>query len=161
MNQRKTGWLGCVAGGSKAINKAEEATHIKKALASQSYEQRRCSIDQGMKLASAINDIVAVGGGAIAGRWHSRWRVPGYQYRPDHRERDEHIYTIRGNWAIEKGLMKVGESGYTDQITQPAEEVYCSCRYEYIYSLRDLPESMITAKGRSELVEARKKIAAM
>jgi hypothetical protein len=47
--------------------------------------------------------------------------------------------------------MKPGPDGYTDQITQPAEEVNCRCYYEYIYNLADLPDEMLTEKGRKDL----------
>jgi hypothetical protein len=64
--------------------------------------------------------------------------------------RNDKIYAIRDNWAIEKGLMNKG-AGYTDEMTAPGEEVYCRCNYVYIYGLSKLPEEMLTAKGRAEL----------
>ena len=94
-----------------------------------------------------INNLIAVEGGAIAARWHSKWRQPGYQYREDHKERDGKIWAIRGNWAIEKGLMKPGPNGYTDEITMVNEEPFCDCSYVYLYTLRALPDTMLTAKG--------------
>lgn len=124
--RRFEGWATSIpVGGSQVVERTEEAQKIKKALVLQTYEQRRVAIDQGNKLAATISEIVAVEGGALAAVWHSRWRVPGYDYRIDHRERDQHIYTVRGNWALEKGLMKAGPDGYTDDITHPAEEVFC------------------------------------
>ncbi len=109
-------------------------------------------IDQGHKFVSALNDIVAVEGGAIAGKWRSHWKQAGYDYRPDHKERDEKYYAIRGNWALEKGLMNKGE-GYTDDITQPGQEIFCRCAYVYIYSLQKLPEDMLTKKGKELLAK--------
>jgi hypothetical protein len=99
-------------------------------------------------LAASLNDILARDNQAIAAEWHSHYKELNYNYRKDHAERDSGIYAIRGNWAIKSGLMKVGEDGYTDEITQPGEEVYCRCYYRYIYNLRDLPEKMLTAKVR-------------
>jgi hypothetical protein len=160
--QRFAGWASSVpAGGSRAVEVKDVKDNIRKALTSLPFEERRCIIDQSAKFVSALNDVIATDGGAIAGRWHSQWRRRGYSYREDHKERDQKVYTIRGNWALEKGLMKAGPDGYTDQITKPAEEVYCGCSYQFLYNLRDLPESMITARGRESLTEARAKIAAM
>jgi hypothetical protein len=105
------------------------------------------AIDQGAKFIAALNDVMARENHALAAMWHSRWRRPGYNYREDHKERDELVYTLRGNWALADGYMKVGPAGYTDQITQPAEEPYCSCSYRYIYNLTALPEYMLTLKG--------------
>jgi hypothetical protein len=160
--QRFAGWASSVpAGGSRAVEVKDVKDNIRKALTSLPFEERRCIIDQSSKFVSSLNDIIAVDGGAIAGRWHSQWRRRGYAYRPDHKERDQKVYAIRDNWALEKGLMKAGPDGYTDQITKPAEEVYCGCSYQFLYNIRDLPDDMVTAKGRESLAEARAKIAAM
>jgi len=66
---------------------------------------------------------------------------------------------VRDNWALEKGLIKLAGHQYTDQVTEPGEEVFCRCYYEYIYNLRDLPPEMITAKGREALELARQRLA--
>jgi len=152
--RRFQGWATSIPmGGSEAIDRKEEKAGLRKAMASLPFEERRVIIDQGHKLVASINDIVAVDGGAIAGIWHSHWRQAGYNYRKDHKERDERIYTIRGNWALQEGLMKVGPDGYTDKITQPGEEVFCRCFYSYLYSIEDLPDYMITAKAKKRLAE--------
>lgn len=153
--QRFSGWATSIPdGGSKVVDRPEVRDDLKKALRSLPYEERRVAIDQGHKLLAAINDVIAVDGGAIAAEWHSHYRQPGYDYRPDHKERDGHVYLIRGNWAQEKGLVKPGDAGYTDSITQPGEEVFCRCGYRYIYSLRALPDTMLTVKGRATLKES-------
>jgi hypothetical protein len=160
--QRMAGWASSIpAGGSRAVEVKDVKENIRKALTSLPFEERRCIIDQSAKFVSSLNDIIATDGGAIAGRWHSQWRRRGYSYRVDHKERDQKVYAIRGNWAIEKGFMKAGPDGYTDQITKPGEEVFCSCSYQFLYNIRDLPDDMVTAKGRESLAEARAKIAAM
>jgi hypothetical protein len=46
--------------------------------------------------------------------------------------------------------MNKGE-GYTDEMSTPGEEVYCRCAYVYIYSLRKLPDEMLTIKGKNLL----------
>lgn len=159
--QRFAGWASSIpAGGSGAVEVKETKDHIRKALASMPFTERRLHIDQGHKFVSALNEIVAVDSGAIAAIWRSQWRRAGYQYREDHKERDAKFYAIRGNWAMQKGFMKVGPDGYTDEITKPGEEVYCSCSYQYVYSLGKLPESMLTVKGRESLEKARERIAA-
>lgn len=124
--RRFSGWATSIpVGGSKAVEKQKEAKILRKSLAQLSFIERRVAIDQTHKLIASINEIVAVDGGAIAAEWHSRWRVPNYDYRPDHKERDEQVYLIRGNWAQERGLVKPGPAGYFDAITRPGEEVFC------------------------------------
>jgi hypothetical protein len=149
--RRFEGWATSIPkGGSLAVDKVKEKQNIKKSLAKMPFNQRRVVIDQTHKLISNINDIVAVDNGAIAGEWHSHWKQPNYNYRKDHKERDNKIYLIRGNWASEKGYIK-SINGYTDDITSPGEEVYCRCNYKYIYNLSKLPKEMLTKKGELAL----------
>ena len=148
--RRFQGWATSIPqGGSDVVKRAEEKKNIRKAIGKMGFVERRVSIDQTQKFAAALNEIIAQDEEAIAGEWHSAWRVPGYDYREDHKERDRKVYAIRNNWAIRQGLMKAGPVGYTDQITAPGEEVYCSCMYTYLYNLESLPDEMLTAKGRN------------
>jgi hypothetical protein len=159
--QRFSGWATSVPpGGSRAVDRREVKKAVRKALASEPFEVRRVTIDQGHKLAANLNQVVAEGNGAIAIEWKSRWREAGYNYRKDHKERDGHVYALRGNWALEKGLMKPGPDGYYDQITSVGEEPFCRCSGVYLFSLRDLPADMVTAKGRAEMERVRGLIAA-
>lgn len=154
--QRFSGWATSIpAGGTDAADKVEVKATVRKALAQLPFEERRVAVDQGHKFVANLNNILAVDGGALAAEWHSHWRQANYNYRRDHKERDEHIYVIRGNWALAKGLMKMDGHGYTDEITAPGEEVFCRCSYRYIYSLRSLPPGMVTEKGRAELERVR------
>jgi hypothetical protein len=159
--QRFQGWATSIPkGGTDAAKKPKVKEDIRKSLTSLSFEERRVLIDQGQKFTSNLNDILAHDGGAIAGEWHSHWRQLNYNYRPDHKERDKHVYLIRGSWAQERGLVKPSTYGYTDEITKPAEEVFCRCYYRYIYSLGALPREMLTKKGEAALLEARAKMKA-
>ena len=151
--RRFNGWATSLPmGGSDAVDKRETANELKKALKQLPFSERRVFIDQGFKLRASLDSIIATDGGAIAAIWHSR-HGGGYNNRPDHLKRDEHIFVMRGNWAIEDGLMKLDGRQYIDEITQPGEEIYCSCNYQYLYDLRDLPDSMLTEKGRATLAK--------
>ena len=149
--QRFAGWASSVPkGGSRAINKSEVKADIGKTARQLKYEVRRREIDQGHKLMASIDAVVAQQGQAIAMQWNSHWMRKGYDFRPDHKERDGKIYAIRGSWAVDAGLINKG-AGYTDEMTAVAEEINCTCFATYLFSLRDLPESMLTQKGRDEL----------
>jgi hypothetical protein len=155
--QRFQGWSTSIPkGGVSGEARAEVKKNVRKSLAQLPFEERRVLIDQGSKLIASINEIVATDGGAIAGRWVSHWRQAGYDYREDHKERDEKVYLIRDSWAPAAGLAKKGRAGYADEITQPAQEPFCRCYYVYLYNLRDLPSDMITAKGKAALADVRK-----
>lgn len=160
--QRFAGWASSVpAGGSRAVEVKDVKGNIRKALTSLPFEERRCITDQTHKFVASLNEIIATDGGAIAMRWNSQWKRPGYSYRKDHKERDQKVYLLRTSWAKEKGLVAPGPDGYYDDITSVGEEVSCSCFATWIYNLRDLPDDMLTVKGRDELVAVRAKIAAM
>lgn len=149
---RFQGWMSSVPpGGTAAASTRKVVADILKPTAQEKYETRRVTIDQTHKLISNIAAVVAKENSAIAAVWRSHWRDPGYNYRPDHKERDKKIYAIRGNWALTQGLMKAGPAGYLDDITQPGEEPYCSCWVRYITRLEDLPPDMLTNKGMAEV----------
>lgn len=158
--RRFEGWAASIpAGGSRAVDKRDTRDDMKKEIRALRFQDRRVMIDQGHKLESSISQIIAVDAGAIAGVWHSNWRQANYDYRHNHRARDGKLYMVRGNWAQEKGLVRASDNGYTDEITRPAEEPYCRCYYQWIYSVSRLPEDMITAIGREALDQVRMRAA--
>jgi hypothetical protein len=94
--QRFQGWATSIpAGGQRTSERAEAAATIKKSMQSMPFRDRRCIIDQGMKLTSSINKIIAEDGGAIAGRWRSHAGELNYAARPEHAKRNNHVYLIR------------------------------------------------------------------
>jgi hypothetical protein len=148
--RRFSGWSTSIpAGGSDNVDKRAARKIMRRAIHQQPFVVRRLLIDQGHKMTAAINEVVALQGGAIAAEWRSHYRQPGYNYRVDHKERDGHIYLIPGNWALREGLMKAGPAGTIDDITKPGEEPFCRCYFVFVYSLRKLPENMLTVKGRA------------
>ena len=154
--QRFQGWATSLpAGGSDVVDKTEVKADIAKPIRGSSFEVRRVQIDQGHKLISAVNSIIAEQTGAIAAVWRSHGRHDKhYDARPEHLARDGKVYALRDNWAMQRGLMRKGD-GYTDEQTQPGEEPYCRCWYVYLHNLRDLPAQMLTAKGRFALEETK------
>lgn len=155
-NQRFTAWASSVpVGGTDATDKNDVKAGIRKSLKSLPFEERRVHIDQAHKFVANLNNILANDAGAIAAIWHSHWRQRNYNYRRDHKERDDQVFIIRGNWALERGLIRTVGHLFTDEITMPGEEVYCRCHYEYIYSLQDVPDAMLTQLGRDELKRVR------
>lgn len=148
--RRFQGWATSVPnGGSDTVDKVKVKDDIKKAMQSIKFKERRIVIDQGHKLSANLNDIVCVDSGAIAAEWHSTHQA-GYHNRPDHLSRDGKIYLVKDSWAKQRGFVKPID-GYTDDITMPGEEVFCRCRYKYLFSLSDLPEDMLTEKGKKFL----------
>ncbi|MBX8634779.1 MAG: hypothetical protein KHF84_09805 [Thermoplasmata archaeon] len=149
---RFSGWATSIPPGGGLVEARKTVSHISKPLRSQSFEERRLAIDQGHKLIASIDAVLGEQNEALAAIWHDHGaHDPSYDARKEHMARNGKIYTIRGNWALQQGLMKAGKAGYTDQITEPAQEVYCRCWYERLYSLRDLPPDMLTKKGRETL----------
>lgn len=159
-NRRFTGWASSIPpGGSRAVDRTDVKASVRKSLAALPFNERRVHIDQGHKFVANLNNIIAVDSGAIAGIWHSHFRQINYNYREDHKERDDVFYLVRGNWAINKKFIHVAGLLYTDEITMPGEEVYCRCFYQYLYSLQDIPDEYLTQLGRDALAAARRMIA--
>lgn len=158
--QRFAGWASSVPKGGTEIQARKSVKDtVRRSIAALPFEERRVIIDQGHKLVAAVNDIIATDGGAIALIWHHvKEGPPMYDARPDHVARDGKVYLIRDSWAHKKGLVKPDRAGYSDEITQPGEEVFCRCHAEYLYALRDLPADMLTVKGQAALAEARRVI---
>lgn len=153
--QRFSGWATSIpVGGSDAVDKRTVQKDLRKPMTQLPFAERRVAIDQGHKFAANLSLTLAENSGAIAGEWHSHYRQAGYNYREDHKERDSKVFAVRGNWALEQGLMNKGD-GYTDELTQPAEEPFCRCWYKWIYNLRSLPPDMLTRKGKEALEQAR------
>jgi len=154
--QRFAGWATSVpAGGASEADKRKIKAEIAKPLKQLPFHERRVLIDQGHKLSASISAVLAKDAGAIAGKWFSHFRQANYNYREDHKERDGHIWLMRGSWAVEKGFVKPGPMGWADTITQPAEEPFCRCKWQFLYHLRQMPEEMLTKAGKEALEKSR------
>ncbi|MHB8406228.1 MAG: structural protein [Gammaproteobacteria bacterium] len=150
--QRFSGWVTSQpTGGLPPRNIREVAAEIAKPAAQVRYEARRVAIDQGHKLSSAVAHVVAMNEGAVAAIWHDRGQYDrGYDARPEHLKRSGKLFLVRGSQAIEDGLVKRG-GPYTDEVTQPAFEIFCSCWWQFVKSARALPDELLTEKGRAQL----------
>lgn len=158
--QRFSGWATSIPiGGTRVAHRKEIKNTVKRGIAGLPFEERRVIVDQGHKLVSAVSDIVAVDGGSIAAIWRHVMEGGGYQARIEHEHRNGKIFVIRGNWALQKGFMRLAGHQYTDEIEAPGELVFCRCWYEYLYNLRDLPEEMRTVKGNEKLLQVQQQIA--
>lgn len=158
--QRFAGWASSIpSGGTEVAKRREVKQEIRRGISGLPFEERRVVGDQGMKLVAAVNNIIAIDGGAIALIWHHVMeRGHGYQPRPEHVARNGKVYVLRDNWAIQKGFMKLAGAQYYDEVTAVGEEISCRCSAEFLYTLRDLPETMLTAASKEALLEARKTI---
>ena len=152
--RRWEGWATSIPPGGVSVEKKSAVKQdVQKSLKQLPFEERRILIDQGHKMVSALSEIIASDGGAIAGRWRSNWRQAGYDYRVDHKDRDEKVFLIRDSWAHQAGLVRKGGRPYYDEIDAPGQAVFCRCYMIWLYNLRDLPEDMLTKEGRRKLTE--------
>ena len=146
--QRLSGWATSLPiGPNLDVNKREEADNIRKSFKQLPFTERRVVIDQSFKFKASLDDIIAKENGAIAGIWKCR-HTANYSNRKDHLERENKVYFVRGNWAIQDGYVKLAGHEYMDEITAPGQEIYCSCVYVWLYSIKKLPEECITNKGK-------------
>ena len=159
--QRFQGWATSIPkGGNDTTKKVEERKNIKKSLAQLPYVERRVIIDQSAKLFSAIDTTVAINGGAIGAFWQSHKHQLGYNGRPEHNKRDGQFFFVPDSWAMKAGYLRRGAYDYSDSVEQPGEFVFCRCGWQYVFSLRSVPNNALTKKGEEALAEARRKVAA-
>ncbi|MDE2102512.1 MAG: hypothetical protein KGL39_35020 [Patescibacteria group bacterium] len=151
--QRFAGWATSIPqGGTEIAQQRETVAAVKKGVAGLPFVERRVLIDQGQKLASAINETLANDAGALAAVWEHHYSL---HPREDHQERNGKVFLIRNSWAHKAGLVKPNDDGYYDDIEKPGEYVFCRCTARYVYNLRSLPADMLTAKGKAKLEEIR------
>ena len=147
--QRFSGWASSVPpGGSGSMSLRDVSSHIAKPLQSRTFEERRLAIDQGHKLVANVNHILALQSGAIAMKWR-HVHQPGYDGRPEHIARDGQIFLLKDSWAKEKGLVRKGPNPYYDDIDQVSFLPFCRCWAEFKVSLSELPDEMLTKKGKA------------
>jgi hypothetical protein len=149
--QRFQGWVSSIPPhGIAGTNFREVTREIVKPAAQVRYEARRVSIDQGHKLSAAVAHTVAKAAGAVAGIWHDRGEFDhGYDARPEHLKRSGTLYLTRDSWALNEGLIAKRKVAYYDDLPDQAAVLpFCSCYVTWITSLHELPETMLTAKGR-------------
>lgn len=160
--QRFAGWATSIPiGGTEAEKRSEVKETVKRGIAGLSFVERRCIVDQGHKLISSLSEIVAMDQGAIAAAWRHVMEGGGYQARPEHVKLNNVVFVVRGNWALERGLMRLAGRQYTDEVEAPGMPVSCRCWWSWIYDLRSLPPDMLTHKGEEELIASRVRIAQM
>lgn len=153
--RRFAGWASSQPPGGSNADLREIKAHIGKRLQQSTFEERRMLIDQGHKLAAAVNQTIAESHGAIAAVWHHVHEA-NYDARPEHVARDGKVYLIRDSWAHQKGLVKPSAQGYMDEHEQPAQAPYCRCTATYLYALSRLPDDMLTVKGRELLKQTKR-----
>ncbi len=142
------------AGGTKDKAIKSQISEIKKELRPLAEWDRLFYIYKTMSFPSEIQYIFALEGDPIAAIWHYSQSDEQGEYRKtyNHKQRDGHVYAVRGNWAIRKGLMKArSPDGYIDDIDRPCQEIGCMCHLQWLYGIRRLPHDMVTEKGWSEL----------
>ena len=149
--QRFQGWVSSVPPhGIAGTNFREVTREIIKPTAQVRYEARRVAIDQGAKLSAAVAHTVAKGAGAVAGIWYDRGQFDkSYQARPEHLARSGKLFLVRDSWALDEGLIAKRKVAYYDDLPDQAAVLpFCSCYMTWITSLQELPETLLTAKGR-------------
>jgi hypothetical protein len=150
-------------GGSKDKTIKSEITKIKRELRSLTKWNQLFYTYKAASLVSELEYLFSIPNNPIAVVWHYSALDEQGEYKKtySHKERDSCVYAVRGNWALEKGLMSAEPNGYIDEISRPKQEVGCMCSIQWLYGLRALPGEMLTAKGKAELQRTGQAVAAL
>jgi hypothetical protein len=132
-------------GGTKTAMLRSHVNPIKRAL--KDLLQWDCDLNrlQASTFMSEVKDFLTPAtDNPLAMIWHfSPWSC----LVPSHNELDEQWYAIRGNWAIQKGLMQVSANGFHDEIKKRSRELGCMCSSQFVFSFTSLPQDMLTPAG--------------
>jgi hypothetical protein len=144
-------------GGTKDKDTKSRITEIKKELRPLAKWDRLFYVHKAMSFPAEVEFLFSLEGNPIAAIWHYNPidEQTDYPKTYDHKQRDDLVYAVRGNWAIAKGLMNAGPNGYLDEISRPSQEIGCMCHLQWLYSVSRLPTNMVTEKGFSELKRVR------
>ncbi|MFA5731904.1 MAG: hypothetical protein WC934_07860 [Acidithiobacillus sp.] len=75
----------------------------------------------------------------------------------DHQKRDGAIYIVKGNWALQKGMMIPGSAGYIEDVDIPGRQLGCMCHLIWLSRLTDLPDDMLTDLGKEAVMASRER----
>ena len=144
-------------GGTKDKEIKSQIGEIKKELRSLAKWDQLFYVHKAMCFPAEVEFLFSLEGNPIAAIWRYNPidEQTDYPKTYHHKQRDELVYAVRGNWAIAKGLMKAGPNGYLDEISRPSQEIGCTCHLQWLYSISRLPTNMVTEKGVSELKRVR------
>jgi hypothetical protein len=145
------------AGGTKNTFELKEITRFKKELSSLIGWEELFGVYKAASFPAEVDYIFGIEKHPLAAVWrYNQLDTQGeYKKTYNHERLDGRVYAVADNWAIQKGLMVAGPDGYVDDITRPCQEVGCMCSLSWIYSLRELPDAMVTPKARAELPRVR------
>jgi hypothetical protein len=113
-------------------------------------------------LVSELQYLFDLEQGPIAVVWHYSEQDEDVEgpLKSNHLARNDVLYAVRGNWAVQRDLMVVpAEATYIDDVTRPGQELGCMCLLEWKFGLRDLPGGWVTDKGQASLEAAQRKLA--
>jgi hypothetical protein len=145
------------AGGTKNTFELKEITRLKKELSSLIGWEELFGVYKAASFPAEVDYIFGIEKHPLAAEWrYNQLDTQGeYKKTYNHERLDGRVYAVADNWAIQKGLMVAGPDGYVDDITRPCQEVGCMCSLSWIYSLRELPDAMVTPKACAELRRVR------
>jgi len=147
--RRFAGWVSSIPVSRTISNKQEIVNFISKPIKELPKHDKTIADDQARKMVSNMDAIVARECGAIGYYWHSNFRVPGYNYRKEHKhlDIDGKFIILKDSWAYKDGLIKRGNEIFQDDIEQPGELPNCKCSSKYVYVLENVPKDCLTNKG--------------
>jgi len=142
---------GIPEGGTKAAVLRSHVNPIKKALTELLQWGVSLSRLQASTFMSEVRDFLTLCSGAIAMIWHySPWGC----LVPSHKDLDGQWYAVRGNWAIQKGLMQVSPNGFHDEVKKRRRELGCMCTSQFVFTFTRLPQDMLTPAGSTSVANA-------
>jgi hypothetical protein len=114
-------------------------------------------VDRALDLIDEVEVMAKIENGAIA----ARWSYSPYPGECGHEALNNKHFLIRDSWAINQGLIHPSNEKYFDEAPRQKEQWGCRCRFTFEFHIRQLPESMLTKKGKDSLFEGKQKVEAV
>lgn len=120
--RRFAGWASSIPVNREITNKQEVINFISKPVKELAKHEKNIIDDQTRKMVSNMDAIVSHEANAIGYYWHSLFRVPGYNYREEHKhlDLDGKFIILKDSSAYKDGYIKRGNQIYQDDIERQA-----------------------------------------
>jgi len=110
--------------------------------------------DYALDLIREVEIIANIKNGAIAVKW-SYGSPYSEEFDCKHKLLDNKYFFFRTSKEIKDGLIDLSNINYFDDAPRPREEWGCLCRFVFLYTINDIPESLLSKKAKTILSEQR------
>lgn len=138
---------------SDAATKKKSVADIRSVLKSINKWHKGFYTNRAFRFIDDVDIIANIENGAISARWSYS---PPYTEECGHEPLNDQHFLIRDCWAIEQGLINTTNAKFFDEA--PKQKGGCRCCFIFKFRIDQMPDSMLTKKGKESLLERKNRI---